>query len=119
MKLIFGNTNDGHFVYLDIMIFLAETRDDKRGGGEGLFVKENINYIIREDLKVFILHILSEFERNTQYETKGKSNEIIGVINKPNTQPRADFDVFTTIVFELVEIINQIVYNIGCLGILI
>ena len=27
------------------------------GGGVGLFVKENINYKIREDLSVFILHI--------------------------------------------------------------
>jgi len=28
-------------------------------------------------------------------ETKSKSNETIGVLFKPNTQPRADFDVFT------------------------
>ena len=41
------------------------------------------------------------------YETKGKSNEIIGIINKPNTQSRADFDVFTSTLFELLEIINH------------
>ncbi|KAK2157524.1 hypothetical protein LSH36_189g01030 [Paralvinella palmiformis] len=78
------------YIYLDIMIVLAQTRDDKREGEVGLFVKDNINYKMGEDLSVFIPSYLSK-----QNYTKGKSNEIIGVIYKTNIQPKAcNLDIF-------------------------
>jgi hypothetical protein len=104
---VFGNTNDGRTHLHGYHDFLTRTRGDKRGGGVGLFVKDNINYKIREDLSIFIPHIFESIFIETQYETKGKSNEIIGVIYRPNTQPRADLDVFTSTLFDLLEIINH------------
>ena len=36
---------------------LTRCREDGARGGVGLFVKDNINYIVRDDLSVFISHV--------------------------------------------------------------
>ena len=39
----------------------------------------------------------------TQYETKGKWNEIIGITYRPNTQPIAKLNIFTSTLIDLLE----------------
>jgi len=36
---------------------LSSCRDDSPRGGVGIFVKDNINYKIRDDISVFIPHV--------------------------------------------------------------
>ena len=62
-----------------------------------IFIKETIDYKIRNDLSVFIPHVYeSLFVEITSNIGK---NMIIGVIYRPNTFPRADVDIFTTTLF--------------------
>ena len=37
---------------------LSSCRDDSPRGGVGIFVKDNINYKMRDDISVFIPHVL-------------------------------------------------------------
>ena len=69
-----------------------------------LFIKENIQYKIREDISVFIPHIFESLfiEINTHEGNKS----IIGVIYRPNTAPKADLDIFTTTLQDIMNIIN-------------
>ncbi len=71
----------------------------------GLFINTNISYTIREDLSVFIPHIIETLFVETQCNTGSKN--IIGVIYRPNTQPRADLDVFSETLSGILDIVTQ------------
>ena len=86
---------------------LTRTRDDEDDcrGGVALFIKNTINYKIRDDLSVFIPHVFESLF--IEYESKGKKKNIVGVIYRPNTPPRADLDLFVHTLDELLHIINN------------
>ena len=84
---------------------ISRTRDDGNQGGVGLFIKKYINFKIREDLCVFIPHIFESIF--VEIQTKTKKKNIVGVIYRPNSQPKADIDIFVSTLFELMNIINN------------
>jgi len=68
-------------------------------------VKDCINYKICEDLSVVTPHVFESlfFEVINQTE----KNTIVGVIFRPNTLPRADVDIFSSTLFDVMDIINS------------
>ena len=83
----------------------SRNTDDDGRGGVGLFIKENISYHPREDLSIFIPHIIETFFIEIgSINTKGT---IIGVIYRPNTYPKADIDVFNETLRELLSMVNR------------
>ena len=67
-------------------------------------MKESITFAVREDLSVFIPHILeSIFIEFVQ----GKKKNIVGIIYRPNTQPKADVDIFSATLLDIIGIIND------------
>ena len=78
---------------------------DTSRGGVALFIKENIDYKVRDDLSVFIPHVFESLFVELQ-PTNGK-HTIIGVIYRPNTFPLADVDIFTTTLLDVMDQINH------------
>ena len=84
---------------------ITRCRDDGSRGGVGLFIKENIIFKIREDLSVFIPHILESVF--IEIQSKSNKNTIIGVIYRPNTAPMADVDIFSATISDILDTINK------------
>ncbi len=78
--------------------FITRTRVDRNGGGVGIFIKENINFKIRDDLSVFIPHLFESIFIETS------TRDIVGVIYRP---PNSDIDIFSSTLFDIMEIINN------------
>ena len=57
---------------------IARCREDGPRRGVGLFIKETINYKIREDLSVFIPHVFESLF--VEIENQMGRNAILGVI---------------------------------------
>ena len=83
---------------------LTRCREDGARGGVGLFVKDNINYIVRDNLSVFIPHVFESLF--IELVSKANKHAIVGVIYRPNTAPKADIDVFSTTLHGIMNIIN-------------
>ena len=83
---------------------ICRTRDDGYRGGVALFINESINYRIREDLSVFIPHVLESLF--IEYESTNKKKHIVGVMYRPNTPPRADIEVFSKSVDDIMNIVS-------------
>ena len=83
------------------------TRDDNDDNkrGVGLYIKDNIQFEVRKDLSVFIPHVIETIF--IEVEIPNKKNNIIGVIYRPNTQPRASLDIFGTTLNDLLDIIDR------------
>ena len=86
---------------------ISRNRDDDSRGGVGLYVKDNINFTLRNDLSVFIPHVFESLFIEISSNSKSCPNKIIGVIYRPNTQPRADLDIFTTTIRDIIDIIDN------------
>ncbi len=83
---------------------LSKTRDTGFRGGVALFVKQTINFHIRDDLSVFIPHVFESIFIEVE-SPKGR-NSIIGVVYRPNTAPRADLNIFQSTMNDLMSIIT-------------
>ena len=83
---------------------ITRCRDDDGRGGVGLSIKESINFKVRHDLSVFIPHVFESLFVEINMNSNMKS--IVGIIYRPNTQPRADVDIFSSTLFDLMAIIN-------------
>ena len=68
---------------------ITRCRQNGMRGGVGLSIKDTINYIIREDISVFIPHVFESIFIEIIHKDRKKS--IIGIIYRPNTEPHADF----------------------------
>lgn len=77
--------------------------DDNRGG-IGLYIKDKFSFRRRSDISVFIPHVFESifYEINL---TQAKPL-ILGVIYRPNTLPRADFDIFIQTLYDITGIIE-------------
>ena len=70
-----------------------------------LFVKNGIRFHVRKDLSVLIPHVFESLF--IEYEICKRKNNILGVIYRPNTPPRANIDIFTYTLQEITEIIGS------------
>jgi len=84
---------------------LTRCRETAKRGGVGLFIKNTIDYKVREDLSVFIPNVYESLFIET-LPSHGK-HSIVGVVYRPNTFPLADVDVFTTTLLEVLDQIND------------
>ena len=85
---------------------ITRCRDRGNRGGVGLFIRENLNYKIRDDLSVFIPHVYESLFIEL-ISTSVNNNIIIGVLYRPNTQPKADMDIFSVNIYESMDRINS------------
>ena len=93
--------------------FIENHRSGRCGGGVGIFLKNNCNFCVRDDLVVFNDHFESVFLEipNSIFNT-GK-NIIIGVIYRP---PGTDMDTFNSEFSNLLDVIkteNKVCYLLG------
>ncbi len=86
---------------------IARNRDDDNRGGVGLYIKDTINYHVRNDLSVFIPHVFESIFIEISDNSKSCQNKVIGVIYRPNTQPRADLDIFSSTLMDTIDIIES------------
>ena len=80
-------------------------REKGSRGGVGLFIKENINYKVCDDLSTFIPHVYESIF--IEVVSTSSKNTIVGIIYRPNTQPKADIDVFSQTLYETMDLINS------------
>ena len=74
-------------------------------GGVGLYIKDSVTYIVREDLSVFIPHVFESLF--IEITNKHHKNQIVGVIYRPNTAPKSDLNIFSTTYLEILELLNK------------
>ena len=84
---------------------IAHCRETGSTGGVGLFIKENINYKVRDDLSTFIPHVYESIF--IEVVSTSSKNAIVGIIYRPNTQPKADIDVFSQTLYDTMDLINS------------
>ena len=89
--------------YHDLVV---KFRTDDGRGGIGLFIKEEFEFKIRNDISCFIPHVYESIFIEIINKNK-HMNQIIGVIYRPNTEPKADIDIFTETMIETIDIINN------------
>ena len=83
---------------------LIQCRDDGYRGGVGLFIKDSFNYRVRDDLGIFVPHVYESLF--VEIMSTSSKNQIIGVIYRPNTAPRADLEIFSAHLYETMDKIN-------------
>ena len=64
-----------------------------------------MSYRRRDDLSIFIPHVIETLF--IEVKLNEIKSVILGVIYRPNTQPRADIDVFTTKLADITAKINN------------
>jgi len=104
---IFNCDKDSRLVLPGYHNIITRCRNNGNGGGVGLFVKDEFDFKIRNDLSVFVPHVFESLFIEIISKTKSNKNLIIGVIYRPNTSPRADFDIFSSTLQDLMDIINN------------
>ena len=105
MSEVFRCDRDPRLALPGYHAIITRTRDDDCHGGVGIFIRDHINFKIRDDISIFIPHVVETIFIETV--SKLGIKHIIGVIYRPNTQPRADFDIFSTSLFDILDIINN------------
>ena len=88
--------------YHDILSNTRHDSDDGHGG-VGIYINENMSFLKRDDLTIFIPHVIESLF--VEVKINSKKSIIVGVIYRPNTQPHADMDLFAD---KLSEIISKI-----------
>ena len=94
--------------------FQTRSDTDDGRGGIGLFINSKFTYVKRDDLSVFIPHVIESVFFEMQINER--KTIIVGVVYRPNTQPRADIDIFMQKIIEIQSIIkeeNKISYLMG------
>lgn len=105
---IFKITDDKH-VSLPGYKFEYKSRPpphDSRGG-IGIYIRDNLSYNICDTLSVFIPNIIETLFIEIQNPQFSNKTEIVGVVYRPNTEPKADIDIFTSTMNNLMEQINN------------
>jgi hypothetical protein len=102
---VFRTENDSRLALPGYHRIIARCRDDDGTGGVRLFVKDTINFKVRDDLSVFTPHVFESIFIEVLHPSE--KNSIVGVIYRPNTQPRADVDIFASTLFDVMDIVNS------------
>ena len=114
----FLHENNSHLFHLPGYHFICKNRKDKTRGGVGMYIKENIQFNISEDLSVFIE---GEFESIFIDTINESFTTIVGEIYRiPNTSTATYLDIYETILCKLMNNDNVIIgtgQNIDCMHI--
>ena len=102
---VFRCDNDSRLILPGYHDLITRCRDNGTRGGVGLFVKDCFNYKIRDDLSVFIPHVFESLF--IELSSRDSKRTIIGVIYRPNTAPKADMEIFSSTLGDLMDIINN------------
>lgn len=89
--------------YHPLIVKSRPDNDDGRGG-VGIYIKDTLDFNVREDLSVFVPHVYESIF--VEVKINKKESVIIGVIYRPNTPPKADLDHFEQIILETIGKIN-------------
>ena len=86
---------------------LSNTRHDSDDGhgGVGIYINENMSLFKRDDLTIFIPHVIESLFVEVKINTQ--KSIIVGVIYWPNTQPHADMDLFADTLSEITSTITN------------
>ena len=84
---------------------ISRCRDEGSRGGVGLFIKSSINYNIREDISVFIPNICETLF--IEIVNNNGRNVVVGVVYRPNTEPHADIDIFSSNMEHIMDTIQH------------
>ena len=85
--------------------YKSRPKGDDGHGGVGMFVKDNIVFKKRPDLSIFIPHIIETIF--IEIEMEKQNNVVLGIIYRPNTLPKADLDIFTKSITDILYLIND------------
>ena len=85
--------------------FQTRSDTDDGRGGVGLFINSKFTYVKRDDLSVFIPHVIESVFFEIQINER--KTIIVGVGYRPNTQPCADIDIFMQKIIEIQSIIKE------------
>ena len=89
--------------------FEGTSREERRGGGVGIFIKENVQYVRRFDLE-----INSEVIESCFIEIINCNNKVlVGSIYRPPDQPVDDFLLNLTNIFNIVNTEKKKLYLLG------
>lgn len=102
---IYKCCNDSRLCLPGYHDLISRCREDGPRGGVGLFIKDALNYKIREDISVFIPHIFESLF--IEIVNKSERNVIVGVIYRPNTEPHADMDIFSSNMEDIMDTIHN------------
>lgn len=102
---VYKYANDSRINLKGYHSIVGRHREDGPRGGVGLFIKDNINFIIREDISVFIPHVIETIF--IEIINESKKNVLVGVIYRPNTEPRADLDIYSSNLYDIMDSVNQ------------
>lgn len=92
---------------------ISNLREHSTRGGVAMFISSKFNYVVRKDLSIFLPHI---FESLFIECIVNKKKTIVGVVYRPNTPPKADLDIFSFHLIELMEIISHETKNCIIMG---
>ena len=101
---VYRSENDSRLSLLGYHDLLTRCREDGTRGGVGLFMKDNINYRVRDDLSVFMPHVFESLFIELVH--KANKHTIVGVIYRYNTVSKVDIDVFSSTLHDVMDIIN-------------
>ena len=90
--------------YHDILSNTRHDADDGHGG-VGIYINENMSFLKRDDLTIFIPHVIESLF--VEVKINSKKSIIVGVIYRPNTQPHADMDLFADTLSEITSKISN------------
>ena len=90
--------------YHDILSNTRHDSDDGHGG-VGIYINENMSFLKRDDLTIFIPHVIESLF--VEVKINSEKSIIVGVIYRPNTQPHADMDLFADKLSEITSKISN------------
>ena len=85
-------------------------------GGVALYIKENLQYTVRQDLSVFTPNVYESLFVEIGNTLIGKKPTIVAILYRPNTPPLADFDIFVQNLYTALNTINEEHKSILILG---
>ena len=71
----------------------------------GIYINENMSFLKRDDLTIFIPHVIESLFVEVKINSKKWIK--VGVIYRPNTQPHADMDLFADTLSEITSKISN------------
>ena len=74
-------------------------------GGVGLFIREGITHIPRDDISIFIPNVFESIF--IEVINSNCKNVIVGVVYRPNSYPNADQELFSKTLFDILDTINN------------
>lgn len=104
--------NDGNYELFNLpnYEFISQHRSDRQGGGVGLFIKNQVDYIKRRDLSLFNDILESMFIEIT---SKTSKNVIVGVIYRPPGSNLNEFHDTLCHILDTIKSENKYCYLIG------